>query len=202
MMDVEIVSSLVEEDRKTGTAAHPSPPVFVLTEPQPSILTAPLIAHFTAQSSHSTLEHLHSVQRLPAATRTAQPAQPVPLYRKSSLPAPHKRQKRHQHPPTDTSSSSSVPPPPQPQQPTVEHLLAFHTASSISLPLLSFVVSQLRTPVLVALVDSGQSVTVLRVQAGIVPHPRHGQQKKSSVTAAVAKAGTSRTTAASSSAVT
>ena len=165
-----------------------SPAVFVLADPQPSVLTAPLTAHFTAVSAQSTLQQLHSVQRSPSTASAPTDSLSVPLYRWTTASA-HKRQKRQLHSTVDLSSSSTPPA----KQPRVELVLAYHTASSVSLPLLSFAATQLRAPVLLALVDGGQSVTVLRLQDGIAPLPSHGQQKKSK--APQAKAATSHTAA-------
>ena len=179
----------VEDGSSTAAASTTQYPsaAFVLTDAQPSILTAPLTAHFTALSAHSTLQQLHSVQRAPFSADSAA----VPIYCWTSS-GTHKRQKRHaQQHPTATPSTFITPPVPLAEQSTtVSHVLAFHTASSISLPLLHFCLAQLRTPLLLALVDSGQSVTVLRLQDGIVAHPSHGQQKKSR--AAVSKVAASR----------
>ena len=180
-MDVDDSSST-----QAAAASHSSA-AFMLTEPQPSILTAALTAHFTALSAQSPLQHLHSIQRsTSAATGSLHEQIPVPLYRWTTTNA-HKRQKRQQQPGTSLSSSTT-PPHSSVDQPVVEHVLAFHTASTISLPLLSFVLAQLRGSLLVALVDSGQSVTVLRAQDGIVAHPSHGQLKKKNTAVARAAA--------------
>ena len=192
----------MDDSGTTGTInALPAPlAAFILTKPEPSLLTAPLTTHFTALSAHSTLHQLHSIHRSSlTATAAHSDSSPVPLYRLTTSHA-HKRQKRQQPSATasSSSSSSSSTAPPWTEQPVVEHVLAFHTASSISLPLLSFTLTQLRAPLLVALVDNGQSVTVLRLQDGIVPHPSHGKLKKSK--AAVTKAAAARTAAAASSA--
>lgn len=179
------------------TASNSSPvPTFLVTEPVPSILTAPLTAHFTALSAHSTLQQLHSIQRssLSSTELVHSGSSSAPLYRLTTTNNTHKRQKRQQQPPPHPSLSSSTQP--AAEQPLVEYVLAFHTAASISLPLLSYVVAQLRTAVLVALVDSGQSVTVLRLQSGIVPHSSHGQQKKGEAVVAVQSAGGRRAAAA------
>ena len=183
----------VENGSSTAAVATPqhSSTAFVLTEPQSSILTAPLTAHFTAVSPYSTLQLLHSVQRA-SSSASSTAACAVPLYRWTSS-GTHKRQKRHaQQPPTASSVNVASSVPVCEQQATVEHVLAFHTASSISLPLLHFVIAQLRSPLLLALVDSGQSVTVLRLQDGIVTLPSHGQQKKSR--AAASKVAASQAT--------
>ena len=183
-MDVDDSSST-----EATSVSSSSSGAFVLTEPQSSVLTAPLAAHLTALSPHSTLQQLHSIQRSPPAGIAHSDSSTAPLYRWTTT-APHKRQKRQQHSSTDSSSSSTSSL--TAEQRTVEYVLAFHSASSISLPLLSFTVRQLRQSLLIAVVDSGQSVTVLRLQGGLVPHPTHGQSKKSKAAVAKAKAAISR----------
>ena len=199
----------VDDDSATEATAAPRPslPSYILSEPQPSILTAPLTAHFTALSPHSTFQHIQSIHRVHSTTTTttttsaitATPtapsttAQPIPLYRyhPGPLPAsnPNKRP-RHNKPPPPTATAApttATAPLPAPERPTPKaqqgadcrYVVAFSTAeAAVGLQLLGYVSAWAGGSVLVALVDGGRSVTVLRVAEGIVPMTAHAKVKK------------------------